>query len=110
MQAVLVSNCGIARKALITINRCHGEPRLQTKRDPALNEILIQVGRAFVEPLMEFHFQRFVSRKASRNSLVEPETYLFFVFWIFGLWLLLRDDRESEDTTAKGDETEHGGE
>ena len=49
---------------------------------------------------MEFDFQRLVPCQASGDSLVEPETYLFLIFRIFGLRLLLRFCRNGEKTTA----------
>ena len=63
LQPVFVSNCGISRKTLVTVNRYQREPRSQTKGDAALNEVLEQVGRSLVEPLVEFDIQRLIRPK-----------------------------------------------
>ena len=41
---------------------------------------------------MEFEFQRLIRREVSRKSLIQPETHLFFVFWIWRR----RDDRPGD--------------
>ena len=101
LQSVFVGNCGVPRKALVTINRCQREPRPQTKSDAALNEVLEQVGRSLVEPLVEFNIQRFIRRKAGGDSLIEPESNLLLIFRIIGLLLLLRPGRNSQAATAQ---------
>ncbi len=68
LQSVFVSDGGIPRIALVTVNRCQREPRPQRKGHAALNEVLVQVGRSLVEPLVEFDIQRLIRRKAGGYS------------------------------------------
>ena len=73
-----------------------------------MNEVLVQVGHSLVQPLVEFDIQRFIRRKASGNSLIEPEPYLLLIFGVLGQLLLLRPSRDSEDATAQHrNDTDH---
>jgi hypothetical protein len=66
-----------------------------------LNEVLEKVGRSLVKPLVEFDIQRFIGRKASGNSLIEPESYLLFILRILWLLLLLRPSWDSQEASTQ---------
>ena len=89
LQPVFVSDRRIARIALIPVNRYQREPRPEAKSDAALNKVLIQVRGSFIQPFIEFDFQRLIGRKVGGDSLVEPKPYLFIVLGILGQRSLL---------------------
>ncbi len=63
----------------MTTDRNQREPRPRAEGDASLNKVFIQVRGAFIEPFMEFDFQRLVTRQASGDSLVEPKPDLLIV-------------------------------
>ena len=84
---------------MIAIRGQNREPWERTKGDARLHKILVEVRSAFVEPLVEFNLERLIGPEAGRESLIQPESELLFVFGIF-VWLLLRAGAKGEQATA----------